>query len=166
MMIRKTIAAMLVALALPATAQSVTPASNYSDIWWNPNESGWGVTITQHPTTNKAFVVWYTYDPRASDASSPGNFKPLWIVLPDSQWTTPTHFTGTVYVTVGTPFAQNWNSSAIHATPVGTFSFDFSSSSAGTFTYTIVAPIGLPSTDPAFGLPSFSGTKQIERQGF
>jgi hypothetical protein len=80
-MIRNTIAALLVALALPAAAQSI-PAANYSDIWWNPSESGWGVTFTQHPTSNQVFAVWYTYDPRAPDAASPGNFKPLWLVMP------------------------------------------------------------------------------------
>ena len=164
-MIRKTIAAMLLAMALPAAAQSV-PAANYSDIWWSPTESGWGITITQHSATNKAFVVWYTYDPRAADPASPGNFKPLWIVLPDSSWPTPTRLTGNVYVTDGPPFAQSFNPNAVHATAVGTFTFDFTSSSTGTFTYNIAAPAGLASTDPAFGMPSFSGTKQIQRQPF
>ncbi len=164
-MIRKKIAAMLVALALPAAAQSV-PATNYSDIWWNPAESGWGVTFTQHSTTNQVFAVWYTYDPRAADPASPGNFKPLWLVMPGGQWTSPTHIRGNVFVTVGTPFAQNWNTAAIQATPVGTFDFDFSSTSTGTFAYNIAARSGLASTDPAFGMPSFSGTRQIERQPF
>jgi hypothetical protein len=164
-MIRKTIAALLVALALPAAAQSV-PAANYSDIWWNANESGWGVTFTQHSTSNQVFAVWYTYDPRAADASSPGNFKPLWLVMPGGQWTTPTHLTGDVYVTVGTPFAQTWNPATIVATKVGNFTFDFSSTSTGTFSYTVAAPGGLASSDPAFGMPSFSGTKQITRQPF
>jgi hypothetical protein len=164
-MIRKTLAAMLLALAFPAAAQSV-PAANYSDIWWNPNESGWGVTFTQHPTTNQVFAVWYTYDPRAADAASPGNFKPLWLVMPGGQWTTPTHLVGDVYVTVGTPFAQNWNTASIVATKVGSFNFDFASSSAGTFAYAIAAPGGLAANDPAFGMPAFSGTKQIQRQPF
>ena len=164
-MIRKTIAALLAALALPVAAQSV-PAANYSDIWWNPAESGWGVTFTQHPTSNQVFAVWYTYDPRAADAASPGNFKPLWLVMPGGQWTTPTHLTGDVYVTVGTPFAQNWNPNSIVATKVGTFVFDFSSISTGTFSYVVAAPNGLASADPAFGIPSFSGTKQVQRQPF
>ena len=164
-MMRNTIATWLVALALPAAAQSV-PAANYSDIWWNPSESGWGVTFTQHPTTNQVFAVWYTYDPRVADAASPGNFKPLWLVMPGGQWTTPTHLAGDVYVTVGTPFAQTWSSSSIHATKVGTFAFDFSSSSTGAFAYSVAAPSGLASTDPAFGMPSFAGTKQIQRQPF
>jgi len=165
MMIRKTIAAMLLALALPAAAQSV-PAANYSDIWWNPSESGWGVTFTQHSTSNQVFAVWYTYDPRAADAASPGNFKPLWLVMPGGQWTTPTHLVGDVYVTVGTPFAQNWNPNAITNTKVGTFVFNFDSSSTGTFQYDIAAPGGLASNAAGFGMPSFSGTKQIQRQPF
>ena len=165
MMIRKTIAAMLVALALPAAAQSV-PATNYSDIWWNPTESGWGVTFTQHTGTNKVFAVWYTYDPRAADPASSGNFKPLWLVMPGGTWTTPTQLTGPVFVTVGTPFAQTWNPNAITNTEVGTFTFGFASNSTGTFSYNIAAPAGLASTAAGFGMPSFSGTKQIERQPF
>ena len=38
--------------------------------------------------------------------------------------------------------------------------------STGTVTYNIAPPAGLPATDPAFNLPSLSGTKSIARQGF
>ena len=86
--------------------------------------------------------------------------------MPGGQWTTPTHLRGDVYVTVGTPFAQNWNTGAIHATKVGTFNFDFTSNSTGSFAYEVAAPGGLASADPAFGIPSFSGTKPIQRQPF
>ena len=164
-MIRKTIAALLVALALPAAAQSV-PAANYSDIWWNPDESGWGVTFTQHATSHQVFAVWYTYDPRAADAASPGNYKPLWLVMPGGQWTTPTQITGPVFVTVGTPFAQNWNPNAITNTQVGTFTFNFTTPGTGTFAYNIAARTDLASTAAGFGMPSFSGIKQIQRQPF
>ena len=164
-MIRKSLAALLFALALPAAAQSVVPAANYSDIWWNPDESGWGVTFTQHPTSNQVFAVWYTYDPRAADATSPGNFKPLWFVMPGGVWNTPTQITGNVFVTLGTPFGQAWNPTALGVTQVGTFTFNFSSTSTGTFQYNI-ASIGTPSPTPGVGMPSFSGTKQIQRQPF
>jgi hypothetical protein len=156
---------MLLALALPAAAQSV-PAANFSDIWWNPLESGWGVTFTQHSSTNQVFAVWYTYDPRAADPSSAGNFKPLWLVMPGGQWTSPTHIRGNVFVTVGTPFAQNWNPNSVLVNQVGTFDFEFTSTSTGSFVYAIAAPAGLASTDPGFGMPSFSGTKAIQRQPF
>jgi hypothetical protein len=163
-MIRRFFAVALAAVALPAAAQSV-PAANYSDIWFNPNESGWGVTFTQH-TDNAVEAVWYTYDPRAADPSSAGNFKPLWIVMPGGTWSSPTQFTGDVYVTLGTPFAQAWNPSALGVTKVGTFTFNFSSASTATFAYNISPPGNLASTDPAFGLPAFAGSKSIQRQAF
>ena len=163
-MIRTMMAMLLAAAAIPAFAQSV-PAANYSDIWYNPSESGWGVTFTQH-TDNQAFAVWYTYDPREPDPSAPGNFKPLWIVMSGGSWTSPTSLTGDAYVTKGTPFAASWNPNALGVTRVGTFTFSLSSTTVGTFTYNISPPSGLASTDPAFNLPAFSGTKNIQRQSF
>lgn len=167
-MIRRFAVASLLALALPASAQSV-PAANYSDIWYNAAESGWGVTFTQH-SANTVEAVWYTYDPREPDLASPGNFKPLWIVMPGGTWVTPTRFTGPAFVTLGTPFSQPWafpnGLPPGNVSNVGTFTFDFTSASTATFTYNIVVPAGLASTDPAFGLPSFSGTKSITRQVF
>jgi len=175
-MLRPFIACALAA-ALPAAAAS-TPATNYTDLWDNSatpgtsfscpgGESGWGITFTQH-ADNQVEAVWYTYDPRAADPSSPGNFKPLWIVMPVGSWTSPTQYSGDMYVTLGTPFSQPWNASAFGATKIGTFVFNFTSSSAGTFQYT-VAPAGADTANPAsaaFNMPSFSGTKPICRNAF
>jgi len=166
-MTRLSLATALFALALPAAAQ-VTPAANYTDMWWNPNESGWGISLAQHTATNKVFAVWYTYDPREQEFATldSTDYKPLWIVMPDSTWTSPTQFTGNIYVTTGTPFAQAWNSASLAVQQVGTFTFAFSDSSNGTFTYSITPPSGLSSSNPAFGLPTFSGVKVITRQTF
>ena len=150
-------------LSLPAAAQ-VTPAANYTDMWYLPAASGWGVSFTQHTGSNQVFAVWYTYDPRTPDPSAPGSFKPLWIVMAGGTWTTPTSITGPVYVTNGQPFNQTGSNTQL--TSVGTFTFTFSSAQAGTFAYNIAAPAGLAASDPAFGLPSMSGTKSIQRQSF
>jgi hypothetical protein len=158
--IRALIAAALLAGALPAPAQ-VMPASNYTDMWYLPSESGWGVSFTQHPGTNQVYAVWYTYDPRLPDPSAPGRFKPLWIVMPGGVWTTPTSITGPVYITRGQPLGA---SSGL--TQVGSFAFSFQGTSWATFTYSISPPAGLAPDDPAFGLPSFSGTKALSRQPF
>jgi hypothetical protein len=163
-MIRTLIATLLLALTLPAAAQ-VVPATNYTDIWYGgPAESGWGVSFTQHSGTNQAFAVWYTYDPRAADPG--GQFKPLWIFMSGGTWTSPTSITGSVFVTNGTSFSQAWNPALLQLTPVGTFTFNFSSASSGTFTYNIAVPGGLAASDPAFGLPPMSGTKAITRNSF
>lgn len=162
-MFRRFFACAVLALALPAAAQSV-PAANYSDMWYLPSESGWGVSFVQHAGTNQVYAVWYTYDPRDAEPGVPGNFRPLWIVMPGGTWTSPTTLTGSVYVLTGTPFDQDGSNRAINQ--VGTFTFNFPNASTGTFTYNIAAPAGIPSTDPAFGLPSFSGTRSIQRQSF
>jgi hypothetical protein len=153
--------AALLALALPAAAQAV-PAANYTDMWWNPGESGWGISFAQHAGTNQVFAVWYTYDPR--EPASSGRSKPLWLVMPGGTWTSPTRITGTAYATNGVPFNQSGSSPRNN--PAGTFTFDFSSASSGTFTYNIAPPPGLASTDPAYNLPAMSGSKAIERQVF
>jgi hypothetical protein len=160
-MIRRMLALVASAAAVGGFAQA--PAANYSDIWYSPQEQGWGLTITQHANTN-LFAVWYTYDPREPDPSQAGNFKPLWIVMPASRWVTPTQVTGDVYVTTGTPFFQAWGSAT--ATRVGTFTITFSDAGHGSFNYNIAPASGLASNDPAFGLPAFSGTKPIERTAF
>ena len=160
-MIRKLLFVLSLALAGSAAAQSV-PASNYTDMWWNSAESGWGLSFVQH-STNQVYAVWYTYDPREPDAAT-GQFKPIWLVMAGGTWTTPTSITGPVYVTNGRPFSQPGSNTTV--TAVGSFTFNFASSSAGTFTYNIAPPSGVASTDPAFNLPTLSGSKAIVRQGF
>ena len=160
LMKRVLIAAAALVVALPAAAQSV-PSANYTDMWWNPSESGWGISFQQHPS-HQVFAVWYTYDPR--ETTSSGRGKPLWFVMPGGTWTSPTRLTGTTYVTNGVPFNQPGSNP--RNTAVGTFTFDFSGNSNGTFTYNVTPPPGLASNDPAFNLPAMSGSKAIQRQAF
>src|SRR5687768_12932873 len=102
-MIKRFAAILALAAALPAAAQSV-PATNFTDMWWNPTESGWGISFVQHSGSNQVFAVWYTYDPREQDPAT-GQFKPLWFVMPGGNWSTPTTLTGAVYVLNGVPFS-------------------------------------------------------------
>jgi hypothetical protein len=158
-------AAIAAGLALPAAA--ATPATNYSDMWYLAAESGWGISFVQHSGSNLVYAVWYTYDPRVN-ATAPDpttNFVPLWVVLAgQGTWTSPTSFTGPVYVTNGVPFSGSGSNTT--ATNVGSFTFNFTDANNGTFTYNITPPGNLAPTDPAFGLPAFSGTKNITRQSF
>lgn len=50
------------------TATSRAAATNYSDLWWQPIESGWGLTIEHQG--NLIFAAWYTY---AADG------QPVWM---------------------------------------------------------------------------------------
>ena len=86
------VAEYLRSLNLPLPGPAV-PAHNYSDLWWNAAESGWGFNIVQHPSNN-IFGVVYTYD-------SPN--RPMWFVMAGGRWTSSTTFTGPLYRAAGAP---------------------------------------------------------------
>ena len=82
---------LLLALCCAAMFSHVARAQNYSDIWWNPNESGWGLTLADHGT--QLFGVWYTYAP---------NGRPTWYVIPGGTFTQGKRFfSADVYQTTG-----------------------------------------------------------------
>ena len=49
-------------------------APSYEGLWWNPSESGWGVSIAHQG--DMIFAVWYTYDHDGT---------PMWLFMPDAQ---------------------------------------------------------------------------------
>jgi len=65
MSIRTVIAAFVAAASLDAAA------GEYTDLWWNPQESGWGANIVQQGET--AFVTLFVYGPEG---------QPTWYVAP------------------------------------------------------------------------------------
>jgi len=138
-------ARLLVAAALLLVRPALA-GENYSDIWWNPLESGWGVTIADHETN--IFGVLYTY--RTDN-------KPVWYTIPGGTFTQGRRlFTGDVYSTRGPSYTNPvFDSNLVTATKVGNASFDFT-------------PSGLA---PGIALFSYtingvSQTKQIQRQAF
>ena len=151
----------------PAFAQSV-PAFNVTDMWWNPAESGWAISMMHSGATNQVYALWHTYDPRepASDTPVSGDAKPTWIVMTGGTWATPMRFVGDAFVTNGSPYFSAWIPGNFRITRVGRFTLDFSSASRATFTYEIAPPAGIGPTDPAFGLPTLAGSKSIQRFDF
>src|SRR5437868_8055230 len=92
----------MAALLLPCLCH----AANYSDHWWNPNESGWGVTIADHET--QIFAVWYAYD---TDGT------PLWFTVPGGTFNSNrTFFSGDLYRTTGPSFNGPFNPNAVAIT--------------------------------------------------
>lgn len=166
-------AAILITATLPAAAQVINPPVDYTDAWWaGASESGWGLNIVQHAgsATSSARLVaaWFTFDPRAPDTTTADttDFQPLWILLAGCGFTSNTSCTGPLFVDVGTPFAQAWVQTAHANRQIGTATLSWSDANTATFTYNVNPPAGLPATDPAFGLPAFSGSKSITRIQF
>ncbi len=112
--------------AMPTCSEGATPGNNYQDLWWNPNERGWGINITHQADT--LFATWFTYD-------STG--KGLWLVMSNGVKTAPGSYTGDLYTTTGPAFNVPFSSGHITATRVGSATFTFSDPSNATFAYTV-----------------------------
>jgi hypothetical protein len=102
---------------------------NYQDLWWNQDESGWGVNFTHQENT--LFATLFTYGP---------NGQPMWYVMPDGPRTSSTNssetFSGPLYRTTGPAFnAVPWT--PITPIAVGNMSVTFTDGNTGTMTYTI-----------------------------
>src|ERR1700687_3344967 len=103
------------------------PAFDYSDLWYDPIESGWGFNVTQH-ASNMIFAVMYAYE-------SPN--RPAWFALPGGTWGSTTLFTGSLYRVSGPPFNQAFDPNRAKGVVVGTLSISFIDASHATLNYSI-----------------------------
>ncbi|MBL0140941.1 MAG: DUF1800 family protein [Betaproteobacteria bacterium] len=128
----------------PFGAAPANPPFDFSDLWWNPGESGWGLNLTHHG--DNIFGVWYTYDT---------NQQPLWIVMPGGTFNGNT-FTAKLYTTTGSPYDKPFITSNTKLTEVGIATIVFEGATA-TFTTTVNGhtqtktisrqPFGTPTTN-------------------
>jgi len=133
-----------VTVSRTAPAAAPRPHDNYSDMWWNPREPGWALTVNQYE--EKLFMVWVTYDEAG---------KATWFVVPGGAWSRDAsgrlHFAGTAYRTGGTPWQLPFDPAASRIKPAGTADFSPLDASHGLFAFTID------------GVP---GSKMVERFRF
>ena len=110
----------------PTTASRAS-ATNYQDLWWNANESGWGVNVTHQD--NILFATLFTYDAAGQN---------LWLVLPAGTLQSDGSYLGDLYRTTGPPFNANPFTpiNAGNLTIVGTMRLRFTNGENGTLTYT------------------------------
>jgi lysyl endopeptidase len=113
--------------------------ANYQDLWWNPDESGWGVNLVHQG--NLMFATLFTYDESGRDK---------WFVASGLARQPDGSFTGALYSTTGPAFdASPWTPFAFQQ--VGDMSLRFTDGENGTLAYNVGA-VGV--------------TKQIRRQVF
>jgi hypothetical protein len=106
---------------------AAAPIEDYTDAWWNPKESGWGITIVQHPS-DQVFVTWYTYDVDG---------RGMWLVMPSGSWTGASELRGTLYQTNGPGYQQPFDPARVSLRVVGEAAFSFRDASNATFSYTL-----------------------------
>lgn len=111
MVLRAAVAA-FVLLALPARA------GQFTDLWYNPQQSGWGMNVVQQLET--AFVTLFVYGPDG---------KPTWYVAPDAHVIAYTSgglplFSGPLYKTEGPWHGGPFDPTKVKVTPVGSISLE------------------------------------------
>ena len=120
---------------------AVSPSFDFTDLWWNPNESGWGLNIFQHPS-RIIFAVWYTYE---------GDGTRTWYIVPSGSWTDSMTYNGPLYVTNGPSYTKSFDPNQVQTRQVGSATLHFTGANTGTFAYSI---------------DGVSGTKSMQRQPF
>jgi hypothetical protein len=108
-------------------ASATAFSTDASDLWWNPNESGWGMQVVQ--TASTIFVTMFVYDQ---------NSNPIWYSS-TGVWQDNYVWTGDLYQTSGPWFGTApFDPGAVTRTKVGTLTFAASSSVIqATVTYSV-----------------------------
>lgn len=108
------------------------PLTEYSGLWWNPLESGWGLALHQS-ALRSLFGGWFVYGPGG---------EPVWYTLQGGQWTDSTTWRGAIYRTTGPSFAgPDYDPRLVLVQAAGTATLDFrireGEEGRARFTYTL-----------------------------
>lgn len=104
-------------------AAGATPANDYSGVWWNPNESGNGASITHLADT--VFIAWYAFDTVG---------KPVWYVMSCTMGGANS-CSGTLVSANGPALGPTFDTSLVQLKTIGTGTLTFSSSGAARIAY-------------------------------
>ena len=124
---------------VPGTPTKSSFSTDESDLWWNPNESGWGMQLVQQGS--QIFATLFIY---GADGT------PTWVTAPLNSvgnyvWSGP------LYVTAGPWFGAPFNPAAVGVRQVGTLTFSAPFVASGTVSCSI---------------DGVAVTKQVQRQLF
>ena len=109
------------------SAGATSANTDVTDIWWNPNESGWGMQMVN--TGTFVFATVYVYG---------ADGKPTWLIGQlDKTGAALATFTGPLYVTTGPFFGGVFNPTAVTGRQAGTMQFVLTGVSTGQLTYSV-----------------------------
>ncbi len=123
----------------PITSGQTPPAVDYTDLWYNASESGWGIAMAHQ--FGVIFLAWYVYD-------ASGN--PVWYVASNCTMA-GSSCSGTLYRTTGPAFGPTFDPTRVQAFAVGSAIVSFVDANNAVLSYTV---------------DGVSGTKTITRQAF
>ena len=116
--------------AVAASLGNEVSATNFSDQWWVPAESGWGAAVLQQSDILFIDVMVYGADG-----------KPTWFVVAAPLQTNPrpghTVFAGDLYSATGPYYGAGFPPHSVALRKVGTLTFDATAADAATMSYTV-----------------------------
>jgi hypothetical protein len=120
----------LTVLLFPLFAHATAFSTDWTDLWLDPQEPGWGVTIYQQHDT--LFTTFFVYGPGGGATWYTASSMPY-----SGAVGTTFNFSGALFQMQGTSFAAPWNPGALGQRQVGTVNIAFTSINQGTLTYTV-----------------------------
>ena len=103
-------------------------AGTYSGIWWNQNESGWGITLTQQFDT--LFAAMYVYNVSGQPTWYSATLKP-------TSGAAPNNYTGELFAATGPFYGGSFTPLQVQLRRVGTMTFNAPSFAGGTLSYNV-----------------------------
>jgi hypothetical protein len=127
----KTVIASCFLCAASASHATPTATTDFSDLWFNPAEPGWGANVIQQGRT--LFVTIFVYNTAN---------QPTWYVASDVRLTgnsgATSTFSGTLYETAGPWFGNtSFDGASVTVRPVGNLTFSAGQPANATLTYTV-----------------------------
>jgi hypothetical protein len=107
----------------PVGSGTTVPVVDYSDLWYNPNEAGWGMAMAQRG--GNIFLAWYVYN---------GQGLPIWYVVSNCV-VSGSSCAGTLYATTGAAFGPTFDPSQVHASAVGSVLLSFIDANNAVFSF-------------------------------
>jgi len=116
------------AVAMCVSAHATTFSTDFTDLWYNANESGWGANVVQQD--NVLFMTFFVYGTNGAST---------WYVAPATVNSAPSGFTftGPLYQTNGPWFGGAFNPNAVTVRQVGTATFTGNAVDAATLVYSV-----------------------------
>lgn len=130
-LLRRIAAALLASAAIALPARATSYSVDYTDMWWNASESGWGLNVIQQ--SDVLFLTFFVYGPDGTPRWYVGSLVTPAPVQPVDG----ARFTGPLYGTTGPWFGGAFDPAAVGATEVGTVTLTFDSPATGTLSYTV-----------------------------
>ena len=127
---RKTFAAAAFFLA-SAAAHPAPFSGDVTDLWWNPNESGWGANLIQQ--SNAVFATFFVYG---------ADGRARWYVSSDMRGDDPGGgqpiiFRGSLYETNGPVVGRTFDPAMVSRRQAGNVTFEYHRPNEGILTYTV-----------------------------